>query len=93
MNGVAVRAALDPGAYPLIDDFKSGDDPINPGHLDSNPAHIGRYFLQIYAGLAKKGNWWIFVVDKPNGTVMISQAQLVQTDGAGCQHAYVDFIK
>ncbi len=95
-NGVAVRVAREPGAYPLVDDFISGNDPINPTQPDPN--HPGRYFLQIVAGAPREGNWWVFIVDQPNGTKQISEAQLIHTNDdstnpANCQHAFVDFVR
>lgn len=95
-NGVAVRVAKSAGAYPLVDDFVSGNDPINPGGKDlKNPGH---YILQIVAGAPREGNWWVFVVDVPNGTKPLSEAQLIHTNDdntnpANCQHAFVDFVR
>jgi hypothetical protein len=95
-NGVAVRVSKAQGAYPEVDDFLSGTDPINPGKPDPN--NPGHYFLQIAAGAAREGNWWIFVVDRPNGTKQISEAKLIHTDQdanspTSCQHAFVDFVR
>lgn len=95
-NGVAVRVAKEPGAYPLVDDFVSGNDPINPGHPDPN--NPGHYILQIVAGSPREGNWWVFVIDKPNGTKQISEAKLIHTNDdnsnpGNCQHALVDFVR
>lgn len=95
-NGVAVRVAKSEGAYPMVDDFISGTDPINPGQPDPN--NPGRYILQIVAGAPREGNWWIFVVDRANGTKQISEAKLVHTNAdasnpANCQHAFVDFVR
>lgn len=95
-SGVAVRVAKEAGAYPLVDDFVSGNDPINPGKKD--PSNPGRYILQIVAGAPREGNWWVFVVDKPNGTKVMSQAQLIHTNDdpfipTNCQHAFVDFVR
>lgn len=95
-DGVAVRVAKSEGAYPLVDDFKSGSDPINPGQPD--PKNPGRYFLQIVAGAPREGNWWVFVVDQVNGTKQISEAKLIHTNDdntnpANCQHAFVDFVR
>lgn len=95
-NGVAVRVAKEQGAYPMVDDFISGTDPINPGQPDPN--NPGRYILQIVAGAPREGNWWIFVVDRANGTKQISEAKLVHTNDdpnnpANCQHAFVDFVR
>ncbi len=95
-DGVAVRVAKAQGAYPMVDDFVSGTDPINPGQPDAkNP---GRYILQIVAGAPREGNWWVFVVDRPNGTKQISEAKLIHTNDdpfnpANCQHAFVDFVR
>jgi hypothetical protein len=95
-NGVAVRVAKAEGAYPLVDDFVSGTDPINPGQPDPN--NPGRYILQIVAGAPREGNWWVFVVDRPNGTKQISEAKLIHTNDdpfnpGNCQHAFVDFVR
>lgn len=95
-NGVAVRAAKAAGAYPLVDDFVSGNDPINPGGKDPN--NPGHYILEIVAGAPREGNWWVFVVDVPNGTKVISEAKLIHTNDdntnpGNCQHAYVDFVR
>lgn len=95
-NGVAVRVAKAEGAYPMVDDFVSGTDPINPGQPDPN--NPGRYILQIVAGAPREGNWWVFVIDKPNGTKQISEAKLIHTNDdasnpANCQHAFVDFVR
>ncbi len=95
-DGVAVRVAKEPGAYPLVDDFKSGYSAVNPGHPD--PANPGHYILQIVAGAPREGNWWVFVVDVPNGTKQISEAKLIHTNDdpynpANCQHAFVDFVR
>jgi hypothetical protein len=90
-----VRAALEEGAYPLVE-FVSGTDPINPGQPD--PKNPGRYILQIVAGEAREGNWWVFAVDVPNGTKRISESKLIHTNddpftAGNCQHAYVDFVR
>lgn len=95
-NGVAVRVALSEGAYPLVDDFVTGNSTVNPGQPDPNTP--GYYKLQIVPGAAREGNWWVFVIDTPNGTKQISEAQLIHTndDGfnpANCQHAFVDFVR
>jgi hypothetical protein len=95
-NGVSVRVAKSEGAYPLVDDFLSGSDPVNPGKPDKN--NPGRYILQIVAGAPREGNWWVFVVDRPNGTKQLSEAKLIHTNddpnnSANCQHAFVDFIR
>ena len=95
-NGVAVRVAKAEGAYPMVDDFLSGTDPINPGQPDPN--NPGRYILQIVAGAPREGNWWVFVIDRPNGTKQISEAKLIHTNDdasnpANCQHAFVDFVR
>lgn len=95
-NGVAVRVAKEQGAYPLVDDFISGYDPINPGHPD--PKNPGHYILQIVAGSPREGNWWVFVIDKPNGTKQMSEAKLIHTNDdasnpGNCQHAFVDFVR
>jgi hypothetical protein len=94
-NGVTVRVAKSPGAYPLVDDFVSGNDPINPGKPDK--FHPGHYYLQIVAGAPEEGHWWVFVVDQPNGTKQISSAIEVHTNDAAtpgnCQHAFVDFVR
>lgn len=95
-NGVVVRVAKEAGAYPLVDDFVSGNDPVNPGKKDPN--NPGRYILQIVAGAPREGNWWVFVIDKPNGTKVLSQAQLIHTNDdpynpVNCQHAFVDFVR
>jgi hypothetical protein len=95
-NGVIVRVSVAQGAYPLVDDFVSGNDPINPGAPDEkNP---GRYFLQVLAGAPREGSWWVFVVDQRNGTKQLSEGQLVQTQAdpytpTSCQHAFVDFVR
>lgn len=92
-NGVAVRVALETGAFPLVDDFISGTDPINPGKPDPN--RPGQYRLQIVPGAAREGNWWVFVVDKPKGTIVLSESYFVHTNDdpspGNCQHAFVDF--
>lgn len=95
-NGVAVRVAKSAGAYPLVDDFVSGNDPINPGGKD--PKNPGHYILEIVAGAPREGNWWVFVVDVPNGTKVISEAKLIHTNDdntnpGNCQHAFVDFVR
>lgn len=95
-NGVAVRVALAQGAYPKVDDFISGTDPINPGKPD--PKNPGHYVLQIVAGAPREGNWWVFLVDRANGTKQISEAKLIHTNDdpynpANCQHAFVDFVR
>lgn len=95
-DGVAVRVAKAEGAYPMVDDFVSGTDPINPGQPDPN--NKGRYILQIVAGAPREGNWWVFIVDRPNGTKQISEAKLIHTNddpynAANCQHAFVDFVR
>ncbi len=95
-NGVAVRVAKAEGAYPMVDDFVSGTDPINPGQPDPN--NPGRYILQIVAGAPREGNWWVFIVDRANGTKQISEAKLIHTNDdpnnpANCQHAFVDFVR
>lgn len=95
-NGVVVRVAKEPGAYPLVDDFKSGNDPINPGQPDPN--NPGRYILQIVAGAPREGHWWVFIVDVANGTKVLSDAKEIHTNDdpfnpANCQHAYVDFVR
>lgn len=92
-NGVAVRVARAEGAYPIVE-FISGTETTNPGKPDPN--NPGKYVLQIQAGRAEEGNWWVFIVDVPRGTKQISEAQLVHTNDdpynpANCQHAYVDF--
>lgn len=95
-NGVAVRVAKAEGAYPMVDDFVSGTDPINPGQPDPN--NPGRYILQIVAGAPREGNWWVFIIDKANGTKQISEAKMIHTNddpymAGNCQHAYVDFVR
>ncbi len=95
-NGVAVRVAKAEGAYPMVDDFVSGTDPINPGQPDPN--NPGRYILQIVAGAPREGNWWVFIVDRANGTKQISEAKLIHTNDdatnpVNCQHAFVDFVR
>lgn len=94
-NGVTVRVAKSQGAYPIVE-MVSGTDPINPGKPDPN--NPGRYFLQIQAGRAEEGNWWVFAVDVPNGTRQISEAKLIHTNDdatnpGNCQHAFVDFVR
>lgn len=94
-NGVVVRAAKAAGGYPVTDDFISGTDPVNPGKPDSN--RPGYYILQIVAGAPREGDWWIFVIDRPNGTQQLSEAQLIHTDGTpsptSCERAFVDFVR
>lgn len=94
-NGIYVRAALETGGYPVIDDFPSGTQTINPGQPD--PAHPGRYVLQIVPGAPREGNWWVFIVDKPNGTQVLSEAKFIHTNDSptpgNCQHAYIDFFR
>jgi hypothetical protein len=95
-NGVVVRVAKEQGAYPLVDDFVSGNSSINPGQLDPN--YPGHYILQIVAGAPREGNWWVFVVDVPNGTKQLSEAKYIHTNDdpynpVNCQHAMVDFIR
>lgn len=96
-NGVAVRVSVAEGAYPIVEgDFVSGNDPINPNMPD--PANPGRYVLQIVAGAPREGNWWVFVVDQPNGTRQISEGIMIHTDADpfipnACQRAFVDFVK
>jgi hypothetical protein len=95
-NGVAVRVALAQGAYPLVPDFPSGTEAVNPGKPDPN--NPGHYILQIVAGEAREGHWWVFVVDKVNGTRQISDAIEFHTNDdpnnpANCQHAFVDFSR
>lgn len=95
-NGVTVRVALEQGAYPLVDDFVSGNSAINPGQPDPNTP--GHYFLQIVPGAPREGNWWVFAVDVPNGTKQISETQLIHThddpfNPGNCQHAFVDFVR
>lgn len=95
-NGVVVRVALQQGAYPIVDDFLSGTDPINPGRPDPN--NPGRYFLQISPGAVRAGTWWVFIVDRINGTVQISEGAMIRTDAeanspTSCQHAFVDFVR
>lgn len=96
LNGVVVRVAKEQGAYPLVDDFVSGNSAVNPGQPDPN--NPGHYILQIVAGAPREGNWWVFVVDVPNGTKQISEAQFIHTNDdpfnpANCQHAMVDFVR
>jgi hypothetical protein len=50
------------------------------------------------AGAPREGNWWVFVVDVPNGTKQLSEAKLIHTNDdasnpANCQHAFVDFVR
>ncbi len=95
-NGIAVRVAKEPGAYPEVDDFISGTEIINRGKPD--PKNPGHYFLQIVAGAPREGNWWVFIVDVPNGTKQLSEAKLIHTNDdpynpGNCQHAYVDFVR
>lgn len=95
-NGVAVRVAKEEGAYPLVDDFISGNSTVNPGKPDPNTP--GYYFLQIVAGAPREGNWWVFVIDVPNGTKVISESKLIHTNDdpnnpGNCQHAFVDFVR
>ncbi len=95
-NGVAVRVAKEQGAYPLVDDFISGNSAINPGQPDPNTP--GYYILQIVAGAPREGNWWVFVVDVRNGTKQVSEAKFIHTNddpfnSANCQHAFVDFVR
>lgn len=96
VNGVVVRVAKEQGAYPLVDDFVTGNSAVNPGQPDPN--NPGHYILQIVAGAPREGNWWVFVVDVPNGTKQLSEAQFIHTNDdpfnpANCQHAMVDFVK
>lgn len=95
-NGVVVRVAKEPGAYPLVDDFVSGNSAINPGKPDPN--NPGYYSLQIVAGAPREGNWWVFIVDVPKGTKQISEAKFIHTNDdplnpVNCQHAFVDFVR
>lgn len=95
-NGVVVRVAKEEGAYPLVDDFVSGNSTVNPGKPDPNTP--GYYFLQIVAGAPREGNWWVFIVDVPNGTKTISESKLIHTNddpynSGNCQHAFVDFVR
>ncbi len=95
-DGVTVRVALEVGGYAKLD-FVTGTDPINPGRFDPNPQSRGRYYLQIVAGAPQEGNWWVFVVDKPDGTRILSEAKFIHTNDdpapGNCQHAYVDFFR
>ncbi len=95
-DGVAVRVASGQGEAGVTEDFVSGTDPVNRGKPDK--LHPGHYFLQIVAGEAREGNWWVFLMDKKNGTIQISQGQLIHTNDdpynpANCQHAFVDFVR
>lgn len=94
-NGVPVRASVEDGGYARVE-FISGTEKINPGKPDPN--NPGYYILEIVAGAPREGNWWVFVVDVPNGTKKVSEAKLIHTNDdpynpANCQHAYVDFVR
>lgn len=95
VDKVWVRVATAQGASPVVPDFESGTESINPGKPD--PFHPGHYFLQISPGSAEGGNWWVFVVDQRKGTVQLSEGVLIHTDdtvtGSSCQHAFVDFVQ
>ncbi|HZQ06147.1 MAG TPA: hypothetical protein VFD70_06165 [Anaerolineae bacterium] len=95
-DGVAVRVASGQGEAGVTEDFVSGTDPVNRGKPDK--LHPGHYILQIVAGESREGNWWVFLMDKKNGTIQISEGQLIHTNDdpynpANCQHAFVDFVR
>ena len=52
-NGVVVRVAKEPGAYPLVDDFVSGNSAIDRGKPDPN--HPGAYTCKSWQARRVRG--------------------------------------
>ncbi len=81
------------GGPPIVTDFISGHDPLNPQNLD--PAHPGYYQIGIHEGSAFDGNWWVFLIDDKGHEISVGRYFKTTdvTTSDSCQVGVTDFFK
>ncbi len=90
-NGVRVRLSYKSGGPPVLPDFITGHDPINPTQLD--PDHPGYYQFGMLEGGNREGYWCVFLLDDKRKVA--SETRCFMTAGErttdSCNVATTDF--